>query len=603
MNLFSKIIHQDKFTLFALSIIPIFIFYRFVFIHSINVPYLDDFQILNTIVRVQDNPKNWWIILSENFNGHRFAEIKLLVWLDYWLEGQVNFKTLCIFGSFFLLGFWLFCVKIIQENKIPLFYLLPFTLILFQPIFHRNIFWMLSCLQYQQSIFFTIAAYYFLAKYTTASFTISVILGIIHTQINGNAVYIYMLGALIPLYQGRYKMTLIYCSIGLLTGILFYRGMPTVVGLAGYSLQDLITSKPRAILGSLGGFLGGSLYQFTKNNWVIATFGFVMFSVISFTLIVFIVLIIKHIYKKNILKNAKSEAILLKYDEVFRQRIIIILMAGSLVLTAVGVAISRGVFQEGVMLVERYYLYSAVCIGITYLLSIMLTEGKFRMMVGIISLPLSLFFCWHSYYQALPQVIYFERTHEADIYDLKHHRTTNNKMFGFSAETLTLFEKSLNRKIYSFPVSRFDALENQLVQTPIKESDLLPKFDFRQSIQNINVYGGVKVIEFHHENYTLSRLDEENTIFIVLKNESTNQVYLIAPYVSSAFRKDFFIQNKIFGNSFSFLIQQDSVKKGKYRIGMLIFDDGNTALKYTSNMVNVDNTKMIDYLQQFGFYL
>lgn len=153
MKLYSKIKSNDETALFFLSIVPIFIFYRFVFIHSINVPYLDDFQILNTIVRVQDNPQDWWTILSENFNGHRFAEIKLLFWLDYWLEGHVNFKTLCIFGSFFLLGFWLFCVKIIKENNIPLYYLLPFTLILFQPIFHRNIFWMLSCLQYQQSIF------------------------------------------------------------------------------------------------------------------------------------------------------------------------------------------------------------------------------------------------------------------------------------------------------------------------------------------------------------------------------------------------------------------------------------------------------------------
>ncbi len=199
--------------IFVVMFLPIIIFYWFVFIHTINVPYLDDFQILNTIVRVQNDPQKWWTILTENFNGHRFAEIKLLVWLDYLVEGQVNFKTLCIFGSLFLLGFWYFCLKILRENNIPIFYFIPFTFLLFQPIFHRNIFWMLSCLQYQQSIFFTIAAYYYLAKYTTKSFIISVILGVIHTQINGNAFYIFMLGSLIPLYQSRYKMTVIYLFI------------------------------------------------------------------------------------------------------------------------------------------------------------------------------------------------------------------------------------------------------------------------------------------------------------------------------------------------------------------------------------------------------
>jgi hypothetical protein len=603
MNLFSKIKYKDETTLLFLSIIPIFIFYRFIFIHSINVPYLDDFQILSTIVRVQDNPQNWLNILLENFNGHRFGEIKLLVWLDYLIEDQVNFKTLCILGSFFLLGFWGFCVKIIKENNIPLFYLLPFTLILFQPIFHRNIFWMLSCLQYQQSIFFTIAAYYFLAKYTTTSFTISVILGIIHTQINGNAIYIFLLGALIPLYQGRYKMTLIYCSIGLITGILFYYGMPTVVGLAGYSLHDLITSNPKAIFGSLGGFLGGSIYQFTKNNLIIGIFGFVIFLIIALTLTIFIFLIIKHIYKKLILKSAKSEAILLKYDDVFRQRIIIILMAGSLLLTAVGVAISRGVFQNGVMLVERYFLYSVISIGVTYLLAIMLTEGRFRMLVGIVALPLSLFFCWHSYYQAIPQVSYFEKTHEADIYDLKRHRTTNNKMFGFSAETLTLFEKALTRKIYSFPVSRFDTLETKLTQLQINQTDLLPNFIFKQTEENIDVYGGVRVIHFYNEEFTISQTDDENTFFVILKNEDNNEVYIIAPFRFSSIRKDFLTKNQLFGEGFSFIVQQDSVKKGRYRIGLLIFENGKTDIKYTSNIVNVDNTKMIDYLQQFGLYL
>lgn len=602
MNLYSKIKSKDETALFFLSIVPIFIFYRFVFIHSINVPYLDDFQILNTIIRVQDNPHNWWAILSENFNGHRFAEIKLLFWLDYWLEGQVNFKTLCVFGSFFLLGFWLFCVKIIKENNIPLYYLLPFTLILFQPIFHRNIFWMLSCLQYQQSIFFTIAAYYFLAKFTTTSFTISVILGIVHTQINGNAVYIFMLGALIPFYQGRYKMTLIYCSIGIIAGLLFYRGMPTVVGLAGYSWHDLITSKPEAMYGSVGGFLGGSIYQFTQNNLIIGIFGFVLFLIFSLILTMFIILIIKHIFKKTFLNSTDSEATLLKYDKVFRQRIIIILMAGSLLLTAVGVAISRGVFQDGAMLVERYLLYSVVSIGVTYLLAIMLTEGKFRMIIGIISLPLSLIFCSHSYYQAIPQVIYFEKSHEADIYDLKHHRTTNNKMFGFSKETLTLFEKALTRKIYTFPNSRFDTLETKLNQAILNRTDLLPLFRFHQTNEIIKVYGGVKVIHFYSENFSLSQSSKDNTFFIVLRNEDNNETYLIAPFRFASLRNDFLFNNQLFGTAFSFIIQQDSVKKGRYRIGLLIFENGKTDLKFTSDIVNVDNTQMIDYLQQFGFY-
>ena len=593
--------HNEVGVLIVMAL-PIIIFYRFVFNHAINVPYLDDFQILNTIVSVQDEPQKWWKILTENFNGHRFAEIKLLVWLDYLIEGQVNFKTLCIFGSIFLLGFWYFCLKIIRENNIPIYYFIPFTFLLFQPIFHRNIFWMLSCLQYQQSIFFTIAAYYYLAKYTTKSFIISVILGVIHTQINGNAFYIFMLGSLIPFYQGRYKMTAIYIVIGFITGGLFYLNMPTIVGLAGYSFQDLLMSKPKIILGALSGFLGGSIEQFTSNHKVIATFGLSLAIIIGLFISIFIFLIIKHLFKKMILKNNKSEAILLKYDEMFRQRIIMILMAGSLLLTATGVAISRGVFFKELMLVDRYLLYSVVSIGVVYLLFIMFSEGKIRRVIGIIALPMSLIFCLHSYYKAIPKVLYYEHSHEADIYDLKHHRTTNNKMFGFTPQSLSLFEESLNRQIYQFPESRFDTLED-ILSKPIDNQYINQEdISFQFANKTHEVYGGTKILYFNNHDFFLPENGLHNTFFVVLKNEKNNETYLIYPQRPTLIRKDFLINHRLFSQGFTTMIQQDCVKKGRYRIGLLIFENGNAYLRYTQQSIDIDNTKMIDWMQTFGFF-
>jgi hypothetical protein len=175
-------------------------------------------------------------------------------------------------------------------------------------------------------------------------------------------------------------------------------------------------------------------------------------------------------------------------------------------------------------------------------------------------------------------------------------------MFGFSAETLSLFEKSLARKIYNFPASRFDSLKDKLAQPSINQGDVLPSLEFKQTEENINVYGGVRVIHFYNEKFMLSQSNEENTFFIVLKNEENNETYLIAPFRFAAFRKDFMFKNQVFGSGFSFVIQQDSVKKGRYRIGLLIFENGKTEIKYTDNLINVNNTKMIDYLQQFGFY-
>lgn len=599
-----KILTHSKFDslIFILMFLPIIYFYWFVQEYAINVPYLDDFQILNSIVRIQNTPQNTWAILSENFNGHRFGEIKILVYLDYLIEGQVNFKTLCIFGSLFLLGFWGYCLKIIRENNIPIFYFIPFTFIIFNPLFHRNIFWMLSCLQYQQSIFFTIATYYYLAKFTTKSFIIAVILGIIHTQINGNAVYIFLFGALIPLYQERYKMTLIYLVCGVLTGLLFYRNMPTVVGLAGYSLQDLLTSKPTILLGALGGFLGGSIVQFTNNYNIIAGFGIVLVITIGGILLTFIILTIKHIFNKNVFKNTKSEAMLLMLDDICRQRIIMILMAGSLLLTAVGVAISRGISFNGVMLVDRYILYSVVSIGITYLLLIMFAEGRIRQIIGVIALPFSLFFCWNAYYKSTSEAVYYKNSHEADIFNLKHQRTTNNKMYCFTPDVLALFEESLKRKIYQFPESRFDHLEKRLLQLPDKESITNKPFHFSASTQIQNVYGGVKNIYIHNQDFLLPQTSSSNTFFVVLKNEANNKTYLICPYIPIPTRKDYLLNNYHFGKGFIAMIPQDGTQKGFYRIGTLTYIDGKSTLEYTHEFIKVDNTKLIEWMQTFGYY-
>lgn len=267
-----------------------------------------------------------------------------------------------------------------------------------------------------------------------------------------------------------------------------------------------------------------------------------------------------------------------------------------------GVAISRGIFFKELMLVDRYLLYSVVSISVVYLLLIMFTEGKIRRAIGIIALPLSLFFCLHSYYKAIPQVLFYERSHEADIYDLKHHRTTNNKMFGFSPQSLALFDESLRKKIYQFPASRFDTLENILSQPVNNHSSKNINLDFSYLIKVNDVYGGVKIIYFNNQNFYLSEKDFENTFFIVLKNEQTGEAFLIYPQRPSPLRKDFLRSHQLFSFGFTTMIQQDCVKKGTYRIGLLVFENKKVDLRYTQQCARIDNTKMIDWMQSFGYY-
>ncbi|MGY8712082.1 hypothetical protein RAD16_40705, partial [Bradyrhizobium sp. 18BD] len=153
---------------------------------------------------------------------------------------------------------------------------------------------------------------------------------------------------------------------------------------------------------------------------------------------------------------------------------------------------------------------------------VLFTKENVRKTIGIIALPLSLIFCWHSYYTALPQVLNFQLAHEADIYDLKFHRTTNTKMFTFEPTTLGLFEKTLKRGIYKFPSSRFDTLENKLSKTVDVNTLLDSSLKFTIERDTIPAYGGVRVIHIRNTKLNVSENNCQNTYFMVLRNEDNN---------------------------------------------------------------------------------
>jgi hypothetical protein len=167
---------------------------------------------------------------------------------------------------------------------------------------------------------------------------------------------------------------------------------------------------------------------------------------------------------------------------------------------------------------------------------------------------------------------------------------------------LALFEEALKRKIYQFPSSRFDTLEKNLSQIPDSNNISNTFFNFSVSTQIQNVYGGVKNIYIHNQDFQIPQTLSSNTFFVVLKNESSNHTYLICPYIPIPIREDYLFKNYRFGAGFIAMIAQDGTPKGLYRIGLLTFIDGRANLQYTQAVINVDNTKLIEWMQTFGYY-
>jgi len=211
-------------SLWIILLIPFFINGLFVFRYSVNIPYYDDYDVIlnfmNTFVQTE-TPMEKASLLFLQHNEHRIVFDRIITICYYYLFGEVDFKSLIVFGN---LG-WALTVSMLmvclKKNLNSLYYLIPIPYFLLSFSHWENMFFAMAAIQNYWFIFFTIA---FLISLSKDKVILSCVFFLMALFTSGGGVVLYPLGNLFLILRKKWKFFLFFFTVSTCCIIFYFHG-------------------------------------------------------------------------------------------------------------------------------------------------------------------------------------------------------------------------------------------------------------------------------------------------------------------------------------------------------------------------------------------
>lgn len=357
---------------------PIMAYYYYVLKYSTNYPEDDDYgAVLQTLLSYLDANtlvEKIQIIFSQH-NEHRILVDRLVVLLQYFTTGAVNFQLLVIIGNILMLLVAFLLFKIFQPKDERLLLFAPAVFILFQIQFWENIYRSMAILAWTSGFILGFAALYLVAVPGYRRLLWAVFCAMLSFYTLGSGITLLFVVALLLIINGRWRELAIWmaCSLGMIAAYFYGYVSPG----AHPPVLEAFRFPYRTLL-----------YLFSLMSAVVVdvTATFLRFEidsveVLRFVLAVlfiahFIWLIVKKYYREN---PALFGILLYLYASCFL------------------VALTRSGFGIGQSMMWRYRILSALVVAVVYLTSIELIREKRRKYVYGIVLAAALLFNVLSY--------------------------------------------------------------------------------------------------------------------------------------------------------------------------------------------------------------
>lgn len=556
---------QKWIVFFTLGLI---IFYFFVFVskYAFSAPYFDDFRVISIIRRVAESPLSRFGELFQNFNGHRFGFPFSIALLDYYVEGSYNLRSMMLLGAsvyamFFVVTF--FTMRSAGQSPVAM---IPVALLMFQPSVHRNIFWPISTLQYMFSILLTIAMFYCLSKRSNKCFVAALLLAALHPCTNGNGIYVIMLGIVQLVSMHDYKKAGIWTLFVGLYAFIFYLGMPTVVGLNGYSNQtEQLLKSPLNILYCFFSFMGSTLFAVRLKPEDAVVFGGILFVLMLFISVKFL---LNYFKKYNSTLCSKESS-----------KLVIFFTAVSFVITAAGAAISRGQ-NSSTLIIDRYEVYSVLIVAMVYCLLLFSIRNSWRNYFLLLSIPFSFLYCAYMHWHYGPVVAHWQNSLQTDVYMLQKNQTIQGKLYPFTEKGAEQFQDALQAGIYQFPKTIFTKVDNRIDADANRHVDKNLKFRFNSKI--LPAYGGVYYYQIISKDIVHPEASE---LYLILKSVSKDKTYILSPeWNRNQGYMSFLKMRKQYNSGFTVNIFQDTTEPGNYHVGIMTIKDADVEIVYGSQI-------------------
>jgi hypothetical protein len=196
-----------RYSSYALIGLPIIFFFYIIFSYTDNVPFKDDYSLLESIYNMEfaTSFSEWNKAFFKQVNQHRFGFERSIMWLIYKLLGTENIKVQIIIGNSFLLGILYLLLKIFKNFNLSIIYFTPLPLLIFNLTYFENATWGIAAIQNTPIIFFAFLTVHFLSLNHKNSFYLAILFATITLFTSGNGLAIWFVGILLLGIQNRWK--------------------------------------------------------------------------------------------------------------------------------------------------------------------------------------------------------------------------------------------------------------------------------------------------------------------------------------------------------------------------------------------------------------
>lgn len=208
-----------------LFLIPLIGYSVVILRYAVDVPFQDDYDailyFLNHFVEARTLQEKWMLLFVQH-NEHRIVFDRIVALCYYTLFGEINFKSLIIFGNFgWLLTVIVLASHIRKKLGLSLIYLLPIPYILLSFGHWENMFFAMAALQNYWFVLFSVWFLICLSANKSLSCTV-VFWAAMFTS--GGGIVLYLFGNLYFVVTKRWKSLLLFFALSTLCVAIYFYG-------------------------------------------------------------------------------------------------------------------------------------------------------------------------------------------------------------------------------------------------------------------------------------------------------------------------------------------------------------------------------------------
>ncbi|MEA5457461.1 hypothetical protein VB796_00320 [Arcicella sp. LKC2W] len=535
-------------------IILIGVFYIACYHFAYNFFFEDDFHLLRYVTLTQDSS----LSLSEKLkalwnlhNEHRIVFPRLIVLLDFYIQGHIDWKVLNTIAAFYYFGIFVFFYQIIKKINLPIWYALPIAFFIFQPSSQQNFYWTISILQQVGNIFWSMLLFYSIVYFPPKYFWFSIIIALILTFTHGNGLFALGVVGVLLFIQKRHKELLAWCILILVISIAYFWGYYTAQN------SNIIgsLSNPLQLIGCFGGFWGSFIREFFKSNsgiYFAISIGLIIFGSL---LILNLIFLWNVFFKKKIFDHSTI---------ISKEKLFILAVFAFFAITSGLVSLSRSWSSIEAGFQNRYLHNSVITLLLLYLSILVIKSKIFTKFIGITFLVLGVLYSIFAWYTKLEILSYQKDTQEADAinYQMNGLSLVNDK--SFNANISDILKQSFNDGVSVFPESSLTSAIQNLDKLVSKNGIALPIKIQKDSSLTFSIAGSNYRRIFHLQNLTLPF---NGDVFVIFKSDKNLFVGATTHLRNS--KKSLLLTGQYFNNGFYSTIMTDAMPANEYTIGIL----------------------------------